>query len=156
MKIYIIGPVGSGKTTLSKKVAKLYHTKAYELDRIIWNDGEENIKRNKEEIESLFQKIIHKKSWIIEDVGRKCFIEGIQKADIVYYLNCPLSFLLYRCIRRWIRQRRGKEKCSYQPSFHMLFQMIWWCIKDWLQKKEKIKWISQYTKNLSLISYRDI
>ena len=38
MKIYIIGPPGSGKTTLSKILENKYHTKAYELDCVVHDD----------------------------------------------------------------------------------------------------------------------
>lgn len=34
-KIYIIGPVGSGKTTLAKNISKIYDIKMYELDKTI-------------------------------------------------------------------------------------------------------------------------
>ena len=37
-KIYIIGPVGSGKTTLSELLSKKYNIKKYELDKIVWDD----------------------------------------------------------------------------------------------------------------------
>ena len=33
-KIYIIGPVGSGKTTLSQLLSKKYNIKKHELDKI--------------------------------------------------------------------------------------------------------------------------
>ena len=35
MKIYIIGPVGSSKTTLSKKLSKNLGIKNYELDKVV-------------------------------------------------------------------------------------------------------------------------
>ena len=44
MKIYIIGPVGSGKTTLSKHLSKKYKIKRYELDKVVWDDDYGNIK----------------------------------------------------------------------------------------------------------------
>ena len=88
-KIYIIGPVGSGKTTLSNKMSKLYNIKKYELDKIVWDDENGNIKRTDEEINKLFKNIIKKKKWLIEDIGRNKFVEGIKEADITYYINLP-------------------------------------------------------------------
>ena len=37
-KIYIIGPVGSGKTTLATKLAEKYKIKYFELDKVSWDD----------------------------------------------------------------------------------------------------------------------
>ena len=53
-KIYIIGPVGSGKTTLSKKLSNNYNIKRYELDKVVWDDDHGNIKRKDEEVLKLF------------------------------------------------------------------------------------------------------
>lgn len=44
-KIYIIGPVGSCKTTLSELLSKKYNIKKYELDKVVWDDDNGNIKR---------------------------------------------------------------------------------------------------------------
>ena len=59
MKIYIIGPSGTGKSTLSKSLAKKYKTNFYELDKIVYDDND-HIKRTDEEIEKIFNKIILK------------------------------------------------------------------------------------------------
>ena len=69
-RIYIIGPIGSGKTTFSKKLSLKYNIERYELDNISWDDENGHIKRNNEEITKLFGKILKKESWIIEDIGR--------------------------------------------------------------------------------------
>ena len=43
-RIYIIGPVGSGKTTFAMKLSELYNIKFYELDKVSWDDKHGNIK----------------------------------------------------------------------------------------------------------------
>ena len=53
-KIYIIGPVGSGKTTLAKSLSKKYNIDYYELDKVVFDDDNGNIKRTDEEITNLF------------------------------------------------------------------------------------------------------
>ncbi|WP_054705170.1 AAA family ATPase [Bacillus sp. JCM 19041] len=47
-KIHIIGPVGSGKTTLARKLANLLEIPAYELDNIVWERrqrGSDSVKK---------------------------------------------------------------------------------------------------------------
>ena len=116
MKIYIIGPVGSGKSTLSKVLAKKYNTENYELDKIIWND-DIGIKRPKEETIKLFNNIINKESWIIEDVGRPIFESSYEKCDYIYYLKLPKIILYSRIIKRFVKQKLKIEHSNYKPTF---------------------------------------
>ena len=154
-KIYIIGPVGSGKTTLSKLLSKKYKIKKYELDKIVWDDNK-NIKRTNEEINTLFNKIINNISWIIEDVGRKKFIDGIKRADITYYIDLPKTTIYKRCIKRWINQKTGKEKYNYKPTIKSLFEMLKWANKDFKNKPEKIKRIITNSKKYKILKKKDI
>lgn len=83
MKIYIIGPPGFGKTTLARILAQKYNTTAYELDCLVYDDNNNHIKRNDEVIMQLFDEILNKDSWIIEDVGRKKFNKGLIYCNII-------------------------------------------------------------------------
>ena len=75
-RIYILGNVGCGKTTLSSKLSLKMKIPFYELDNVVWEYHEGgDIKRNDEEIEKLFLNIIDTPQWIIEDVGRDKFID---------------------------------------------------------------------------------
>lgn len=123
-KIYIIGPVGSGKTTFSKQLSKKYNITSYELDKIIWNDEEGNIKRSKKEAKKLFNRILTNDLWIIEDVGRNLFLEGRKKADIIYYIKFPKIKSYYRVIKRWIKQKIGLEIYNCPPTFKELIYLL--------------------------------
>lgn len=87
-KIYIIGPVGSGKTTLSRKLSKKTNIPCYELDNFVWkNDGKSNIKRTYEESNEMLKDVLKKDTWIVEDVGRERFKKVRKEADLVIYLD---------------------------------------------------------------------
>ena len=137
MKIYIIGPVGSGKTTFSKKMSAKYNIKSYELDKVIWDDDNGNVKRSDKEVAKLFNNILKNKSWIIEDVGRSKFIKGREKTDIIYYIKLSKIKAYYRVIKRWVRQRMGTENYNSPPTFKQLLYFI--SIVNSYYKKEKIK-----------------
>lgn len=155
-KIYIIGPVGSGKTTLSKILSEKYNIERYELDKVVWDDDNGNIKRTDEEIKKLFNKIITNRSWIIEDVGRKKFNDGIKKADIVYYIDLPSIIIYKRCITRWVRQKIGRERYNYKPTLKSLFEMLKWAKQDLKNKKEKIERIKNNSKKYKILKSKDV
>ncbi len=155
-KIYIIGPVGSGKTTLSRILSKKYNIKKYELDKVVWDDDNGNIKRTDEEIKNIFNEIINNNSWIIEDVGRKKFIDGIKKADITYYINLPKITIYKRCISRWLKQKLGKEEYNYKPTLKSLIEMLKWAKQDCKNKSKKIKCIISNAKEYKILKKKDI
>ena len=72
----------------------------------------------------MFNKILRKKEWIIEDVGRSKFEKGREKADIIYYINIPQIIVYKRVITRWIKQRLGKESYNYPPNLFQFFDML--------------------------------
>ena len=155
-KIYIIGPCGSGKTTLSKKLSKKYNIQNYELDKIVWDDDNGNKKRTDAEINKLFKNIIKKDSWIIEDVGRKKFIEGIKKADITYYIDFPKTTIYKRCLTRWIKQKIGKEKYNYKPTLKSLYEILKWAKQDLDKKDQKLECISLYSKKYKILKKKEL
>ena len=150
-KIYIIGPCGSGKTTLAREFSKKLGIKSYELDKIVWNDSAGNIKRTNEKINELFNDIINSESWIIEDVGREIFIDGIKKADIVYYIDLPKCVVYKNCICRWIKQKLRKEKYNYKPSLKSLFEILKWVKKDIKNKNLKFQRIADNSKKYKIL-----
>lgn len=124
MKIYIMGSTGSGKTYLSKKLSKKYNIKSYELDKIVYDQSNLIKKRSDKEIEETFLKIINSSSWIIEDIGRKRFIKGRQKADKIYYIKISKLKTYKQMIKRWFMQRKGKEDYNVKPTFKNLFKQL--------------------------------
>lgn len=130
-KIYIIGSVGSGKTTLAKKLSKDLNISYYELDNIVWKyNPNGDIRRSEEEIEILFNKILEKDNWIIENVGRSYFDRGYEEADTIIYLKLSRLVLYKRVILRWIKQNLKIEKASYKSDLKMLRQMLLWVDKE--------------------------
>ena len=66
-KIYLVGPVGSGKTTLGKVLATKLSLNFYEMDNIIFErlpSGDR--KRSDEEVNNLVRHILEEDTWLIE------------------------------------------------------------------------------------------
>ena len=142
-RIYIIGPVGSGKTTLSRRLSKKYNIKEYELDKVAWDD-DTHIKRTDEEAKKLLREIINKKSWIVEDIGRDKFMEARDKADIIYYIKLPRIKSYYRVIKRWFKQKFGKEPYNDIPNFNQLKYYVSTVNSYYKKEKHRLESLEPY------------
>ncbi len=156
MKIYIIGPSGAGKTTFSRKLAKKYKTNAYELDCIIYDDENGHIKRTDEEIQKKFNNIIKQDSWIIEDVGRDKFDKGLECCDKIYYLKISKFIIYMGVIKRWFKQRLGKENYNYPPTLYQFYDMLRIAKLYFKHEKDKLKKISKYQYKVKYLSNKDL
>lgn len=156
MKIYVIGPSGSGKTTLSKKLAKKYNTECYELDCLVYDDDNDHVKRSDCEVEKLFNKIINKKSWIIEDVGRSRFYKGLDECDQIYYLKISKYRVYLRVVKRWFKQKLGKEKYNYPPTLFQFYDMIRVARLYFKHEKDKLKKLDEYKDKVVYLTYKDL
>lgn len=156
MKIYIIGPSGSGKTTLSNKLSQKYNIKSYELDCLVYDDANNHVRRNDKEIDILFNKILKKESWIIEDVGRDKFNKGLEECDQIYYLKISRFRVYFRVIKRWFRQRMGKEKYNYPPTLFQFYDMLRVAMLYFKKETQKLDKLKKYNEKVIYLDYKDL
>jgi adenylate kinase family enzyme len=92
----------------------------------------------------LFKDIIDKPQWIIEDAGRKCFSEGMEKADIIIYLKPSVWVRKNRIITRNFKQKFGLEDCLYTPNLRM-FRFMFRALNNYESRKDDLEnTLSQY------------
>lgn len=151
-----MGPIGSGKTTLSKNLSKLYNIPRYELDCVVYDDLDNHRKRNKEEIDNIFSNILKEDSWIIEDVGRNKFIQGKEECDTIYYLDIPKRIVYRRVFKRWLNQKLGREKYNYPPTFYQLYDMFRGTCNYYKEENDKIKSLSKYKYKTIFLKNSDL
>ena len=127
-RIHIIGSVGSGKTTLAKKLSKHLNLPYYELDNVVWNRGEtEDTRRTEQEREEVLQSIVQSEKWIVEGVHNEDWVaSSFQQADVIVFLDTNYSIRTYRIMKRFTKQRLRLEKANYQPSFEIFIKMFKW------------------------------
>lgn len=130
MKIYIIGAVASGKTTLAKTLSDRLDIPYYSLDNVVHLPDAQsptgNTKHSVTEQAQLFAHILQQDRYIIEDVGRPQFTKGLHEVDHILFLDFPVYQLYKRVIFRWLKQRVGLEKSNYKPTLSMLLKMLKW------------------------------
>lgn len=151
-KIYIIGPVGSGKTTFSKNLSKKSNIKRYELDKVSWNDEDGGIKRSDEEVLKMFDEILNNESWIIEDIGRSIYTKGREEADIIYYIKMSKFKSYLRVTKRWLRQKFGKEEYTHKPDIKQLISYMSVAKSYYQKEKRKLHELENYQDKLVFVN----
>ncbi|WP_238917494.1 DNA topology modulation protein FlaR [Clostridium sp. YIM B02555] len=127
MKIDIIGAVGSGKTTLAHKIAKEFHIPCYEQDNVVWiRTSKGDVRRTDDEIEKFFFDILESENWIIEGSPRKLLKKRYEYSEYIIFLDTNSLLRLYRILRRWVRQRFGREAYNTKPTLKFLWMNIKW------------------------------
>ena len=127
MKLFIIGVVASGKTTLAKKLSGEYHIPWYEGDCIAHKDDETGrYKRTEAEQIAIIQQIDLQDSWIIEGTPRNSQKILLDLSDRIIFLDPPLPVRKRRIFFRYLKQKLGIEKSHYKPDLAMLKAMYRW------------------------------
>src|SRR3989344_2483988 len=104
-RIYIIGTIGSGKTTLAKKLSNKYHIPIYSLDNYYWTTKYTR-KRNIKVRGNMIKTLSNKDKWIVEGVFVSWTGELFKRADVVLWLNIGNKEITRNIIKR------NLENCS--------------------------------------------
>jgi adenylate kinase family enzyme len=125
-KVHIIGAPGSGKTYTATKLQKLMDLKAYDLDKIFWDQNENTYVRSSEE--SRTEKLDHvlsKEHWIVEGVYYKWLANTFDDSDIIIILNPPVLIRQWRIFKRFFIRKfiMGQFRKETLSSF---IEMFWW------------------------------
>jgi adenylate kinase family enzyme len=99
-RIHILGPAGSGKTTLGKRLAGSLHIPFYELDTIAWEKGFPGADRPLERRLNDIERIASQPAWITEGIFLGWTDELLRSAEIVVWLDMPWHLTLRRIIAR--------------------------------------------------------
>lgn len=151
-KIYIIGIVASGKTTLAQKLSKQLNIPHYELDCIVhYNTASGRYKRTPQQQVEVIKHIDSEGDWIIEGTYRESCHCLFNMADKIIFLDTPLWKRKLRILFRYIKQQLRIEKCHYKSDLKMLKLMYKWT-KDFENNRAELeKMLDQYKDKLIVI-----
>ena len=124
MKIRIIGPCGSGKSTVAKKLSQKYGIPYFEIDDVVWNREYINKRHTLNMRDSLLKQIVSKKSWIIEGSHSTWTKNTFEESDIIFFLTPHVLIRDIRIIKRFLLSRLGIVKWSYKQSIPNLVKMV--------------------------------
>lgn len=92
----------------------------------------------------LFAEILAGESWIVEGSPRACLNESFDVCDYIILLDVSTFVRLKRVFLRWIRQRKGRERCNTAPTLAFLLDNLKWVFEFNRKKKSIIKRLSEH------------
>lgn len=128
VKIHIIGPVGSGKSSLAKELSNKFNIPLVEPDNVVRERKPTgDVRRSNEEIVNLIAATTKKNGWISEGVHTHGWIAPLlTEADLIIYYEPSTYVRLYRINKRFVKQCLKIEPSNYKPTFRMLKSMYTW------------------------------
>ena len=83
MRLNVTGNAGSGKSTLSQRLAFELNLPLVEMDRIIWHPGWQSTPP--EVCREQLSRLLQSDTWVLDGVSRL----GRQEADLIVFLDFP-------------------------------------------------------------------
>ncbi len=117
-RILILGPSGTGKTTLSIKLSKLLNIPSLHLDGISFNEGW--VLRKQEEIrEDLLNFLNDNEKWVIDGNWRKSLDLRLEYADTLIYLDYGLEVSI-----NGVKERNKKYNGKSRPDVPQCIEIV--------------------------------
>jgi adenylate kinase family enzyme len=108
-KVHIIGPPGSGKSTLSRELAFTCGVTAFDLDSLIYDQP--GLLRTPAAVEAIVANVLLHEGWVTEGVYTDSWVYPlVDAADLVVWLDVPWSLCCLRVIRRYSHLRSTGAK----------------------------------------------
>ncbi|RAP75054.1 AAA family ATPase [Paenibacillus montanisoli] len=139
-KIFIVGIVASGKTTLAKRLSERINVPWHELDCIVHHrTASERFKRTAAEQVEVIKEIDRNGPWILEGTDRESYRQCLfELADTIIFLDTPLWKRRIRILTRFAKQKLGMETCHYKPDLNMLRMMYKWT-RDFERNRDRME-----------------
>jgi len=156
--MHILGPSGSGKSYLARKLGAITRIPVTDLDDLFWDNNLSDYEHRKppQERDLLLQSILSSDNWIIEGVYYKWLSIPLHTADYVFYLDTLYALQVLRIIRRFISRKIGLRGCKKKETLIGLSSLLKWNHSYNIELKCSVDRLSSERRVEILRSKRDI
>ncbi len=125
-RIAIIGPGGTGKSTLARELGGLLGIAPVHLDALYWRPGW--VEPPRDEWRALVQELTRGERWILDGNYSGTLDLRLAAADTVIFLDLPRVRCLWRVLSRWLRFR-GRPRPDMAPG---CAERLTWDFVTWI------------------------
>ena len=128
----MLGPPGAGKTRVADEIAARLGIEATHLDDLHWEPGW--IERPWDDLVRRVGPIVERPSWVVEGNYVAVRRLHVASADLVVWLDLPLSVTLPRLVLRCLDRGLRRVPCcngNYESLLHTLRpkdSILWWAL----------------------------
>tara|TARA_B100001121_G_C18470741_1_gene517784 strand:+ start:152 stop:685 length:534 start_codon:yes stop_codon:yes gene_type:complete len=141
VRINVVGTAGSGKSTISERIAQKLDVPYVQLDEIFWKP---NWKEScDEEFFSKVEEIVSSDRWILDGNYTRTIPIKWKRVQMVVYLDMPFYIVLYRIVKRSLLRGLKNEELWHgnrETVWKHLFtrdSMILWTIRNFYKNRKK-------------------
>ena len=128
-RVLVIGPCGSGKSTLSRELGDRLSLPVCHMDQLGWLPGW--VETDKDELREKLEAIVATNRWLIEGNYGSTLHLRLPRADAIVYLDFPIRLCLWRLLRRTLSHRGTTrpdmtEGCHERFDFEFFRYVLFW------------------------------
>ena len=132
-RIWVVGPCGSGKTTVAARLADALGIPPTHLDDIHWNPGW--IETRPEEEREAIGRVVERPSWVVDGNYGRLRRPHLDRVDLFVWLDLPLRVTLTRLMRRCLVRSVRRVPCC-NGNYESLY-------RTFLDKESVLLWAVQ-------------
>lgn len=126
-RVLVIGPGGSGKSTMSVSLGGSTGLPVIHLDAVFWRPGWDRIPPD--EWQAVTTDILARERWILDGNYGSTMARRVEAADTIIFLDMPRLLCLWRVILRRLRYRgRARPSLPEGCEEQLSFQFVWWLL----------------------------
>ena len=164
-RINVIGTSGSGKSTVSRQIAKRLNLPYIELEELCWQGNWTELDNDKFFFK--VQKAVSTDHWVLDGTYSRTRHIKWKRVQMVIYLDLPLLVVFYRVLRRTLFRIFTREilwagnRETLWRAFFTSDSIILWSIKAFFRKRKEYPIFSKspeysHIKFVRLCSEREI
>lgn len=128
-RVLIIGPCGSGKSTLARELATRVGLPLVHMDQLGWQAGW--IETEKAELNDRLAEVVAQETWLIDGNYGSTLAVRLKRADMVIYLDFPISLCLWRLARRIVIHNGSARSDMPEGCPERFDAAFFWYVMNW-------------------------